>query len=126
MWNVKTGDIFLCQCGDINGSSVQGGLRPVMVVQSQDYNKHSPIVVVAIITTSIKKTYMPTHIVLPENTGLKHRSMVELEQIRTIAKQQLGMYIGSVTDEQTLKDIKAGIEVMFDTQSIGRNNNENV
>ncbi len=114
LWNVKTGDIFLYNYGeDHDGSSVQSGFRPVIVVQAKDFNKHAPTVIVAAVTSSIKKTYMPSHIVLPDNIGLKYKSMVALEQLRTISKDQLGMYIGTVTDEEILSQIRAGISVMF-------------
>ena len=55
--NVRWGDIYYCDLGVTNGS-VQSGMRPVLVVQTNRLNESSPTVVVAAITAVKKKTAM--------------------------------------------------------------------
>ena len=57
--NVRWGDIYYCDLGVTNGS-VQSGMRPVLVVQTNRLNESSPTVVVAAITAVKKKTAMNT------------------------------------------------------------------
>lgn len=98
---ISRGDIFMCDFGS-NEGSVQNGIRPVIVLQDDAFNKHSPTIIVAPITTVLKKGYLPSHVYLGKKFGLSRTSMVLLEQIRTINKTELQKYIGTVTDERVL------------------------
>ena len=83
--NIKRGDIFYVDFG-ITVGSVQGRLRPVVILQNDIGNKHSPTLIVATITSkSNKKRELPTHIVF-NMEGLTKESIVQLEQITTIDK----------------------------------------
>lgn len=66
------GDLFYYDFGD-NSGSVQSGERPVLVVQADDYNQNAPTIIVAAVTSVIKKRYLPSHIILGEEFGLKNR-----------------------------------------------------
>ena len=55
------GDLFYYDFGD-NSGSVQSGERPVLVVQADDYNQNAPTIIVAAVTSVIKKRYLPSHI----------------------------------------------------------------
>lgn len=61
-------------------------------------------------TTAIKKRYMPSHIVLGDNFGLREPSMVMLEQIRTVNQSELTKYIGFVDSEYLQKRINVGLK----------------
>ena len=76
--------------------SEQGGIRPVLVVQNNIGNKHSPTIVVAAITSVITKAKLPTHYLITATNGLGKDSLVLLEQVRTIDKKRLGEYIGKL------------------------------
>ena len=94
--NVRWGDIYYCDLGVTNGS-VQSGMRPVLVVQTNRLNESSPTVVVAAITAVKKKTAMNTHIELNTDCGLKEPSMVMLEQLRTVDKAtELDNFVGRI------------------------------
>ena len=110
--NIKRGDIFFYDFGDSKGS-IQSGKRPVLVVQADNFNQNAPTIIVAAITTVIKKQYMPSHIILPDDTGLKQASMVMLEQIRAVNKEDLTQYVGSLLDEKTWKYINNGLKKVF-------------
>ena len=70
--------------------SEQGGIRPVLIVQNDVGNKHSPTIICAAITSRMNKAKLPTHIELStEKYDMDKDSVVLLEQLRTIDKKRL-------------------------------------
>ena len=104
---IKRGHIYLADLGEGYGSE-QGGIRPVLVVQNNKGNKHSPTILVACITSKAhSKHYLPTHYIIPKEVGLKYDSMVMMEQIKVIDESRIIKYIGKQIYEnirQTLND----------------------
>lgn len=113
---VKRGEIYYYDFGG-NEGSIQSGYRPVLVLQGNHFNAYAPTVTVAAITTAMKKRYLPTHVELGPECGLQQPSMVLLEQVRTVNKDMIGKYIGSVDDPNIWKEINRGIRLMFDLYS---------
>ena len=112
---VKRGDVFYADLDPIIGSE-QGGVRPVLVVQNNVGNKYSPTVVVLPIS-SAKKTNMPTHIRICGSKMLPKNSIVLAEQIRTIDRNRLQNYVGSIGLEVMAKvdqAVKISIGVSVD------------
>ena len=96
-WVYRRGDIY---CADLNPviGSEQGGVRPVVVIQNDIGNVHSPTLIVATVTTRIrKKEKMPTHFLIQDNPAFREASVVQLEQLRTIDKCRIDSYLGKVT-----------------------------
>ena len=60
---VKRGDIYYADLSPVVGSE-QGGMRPVLIVQNDTGNRHSPTVIAAAITSQMGKARLPTHIEL--------------------------------------------------------------
>jgi mRNA interferase MazF len=106
---VKRGEMYYADLSPTIGSE-QSGIRPVLIIQNDVGNRHSPTVVVAAITGKSKKTAMPTHYLLPAGNGLEFPSQVLLEQVRTIDKARLQGYIGTL-DDTTMKGIDRAIAV---------------
>ncbi len=113
---IKRGNVFYAALDPIIGSE-QGGIRPVLVVQNNVGNKYSPTVVVLPIS-SAKKTNMPTHIRIFSTKILLKNSVILAEQIRTIERNRLQNYVGSVGMEVMAKVDKA-LKI-----SMGVNDNE--
>ena len=89
---VQRGDIYYAKLGKTKGS-VQGKSRPVVVLQNNIGNKHSPTLIVATITSKTrKKRNLPTHVLI-QAEKLPMRSVVQLEQITTIDKKQLIRFV---------------------------------
>lgn len=110
---IKWGEIYTCDLGKMKGS-VQCGVRPVLVVQTNKLNSCSPTVVVAVITSVRKREDIASHIPLETDCGLNEPSMVMLEQIRTIDKaEELISYVGRIEDGKTIDKIKDGIRYQF-------------
>ena len=101
---VKRGEVYFANLPDSRNGSIQAGKRPVVVVQTEQLNRHSPTVIVSIITSSIKKTDQNTHVVLPMIHGLPKKSMVEAEQTTTISKDMLTTKMCEL-DEPTMKQV---------------------
>lgn len=96
MTSVKRGDIYYADLSPVIGSE-QGGIRPVLIVQNDVGNKHSPTVIAAAITSKLNKARLPTHIEVDATFyGLAKDSVILLEQIRTIDKRRLKERIGEL------------------------------
>lgn len=86
---IKRGDIFYADLRPVIGSE-QGGVRPVLIIQNDIGNKHSPTVICAAITSQMHKAKLPTHIELSAGKyDLVKDSVILLEQLRTIDKKRL-------------------------------------
>jgi mRNA interferase MazF len=106
---VKRGDIYVADLPiDVEGGSEQQGTRPVLVIQNNLGNLHSPTVIIAPISSRMHKARrLPTHVILECRSRL---CFVELEQIRTIDKRRLRTHIGQI-DEETQSRVNQAIKV---------------
>ena len=87
--SIKRGDIFYADLSPVVGSE-QGGLRPVLIIQNDVGNRHSPTVICAAITSKMNKAKLPTHIELNASKyDMDKDSVILLEQLRTIDKKRL-------------------------------------
>ena len=94
MTKIRRGDVFFAELDPVVGSE-QGGVRPVLVIQNDIGNQHSPTTIVAAITGQMCKAKLPTHVDLAgRENGLSKNSVVLVEQIRTIDKQRLRISMG--------------------------------
>ena len=110
--NVKRGDIFYADLSPVVGSE-QGGTRPVLIIQNDTGNRHSPTVIAAAITSQTRKARLPTHISLTGSSyGLSKDSVVLLEQIRTIDKRRLREHMGRL-DDALMNQVDNAIAVSF-------------
>ena len=88
------GDMYYADLGQGVGSE-QNGYRPVLIIQNNTGNQHSPTVIIAAITSKTdEKPKLPTHYYMDAECGLQLPSVVLLEQLRTIDKGRLESYIG--------------------------------
>lgn len=98
-FDIKKGDIFYADLGETVGCE-QKGMRPVVIIQNNVGNKYSPTVIVAAITSSMRKTSLPVHIeISAQESNLPFESIILLEQVRTIDKSRLKYKISSLRHE---------------------------
>ena len=110
---VRRGDMYYADLSPVIGSE-QGGIRPVLVIQNDVGNKHSPTVIVSAITSQQNKSKLPTHIELDSyKLGLKSDSILLTEQIRTIDKSRLKEKIGHIDDNKIMNRINNALGVSF-------------
>lgn len=95
---IKRGHIYYVDFGQQPGSAVHG-IRPAIVLQNDTGNRHAPTVIVAAITSEIKKLRQPTHVVINIQSGLPKQSMILLEQIVTVDKQTIGKHLGCASED---------------------------
>ena len=86
---MRRGDVYYADLRPVIGSE-QGGIRPVLIIQNDVGNKHSPTVICAAITSKLEKAKFPTHITISSNMyDMEKDSVILLEQLRTIDKKRL-------------------------------------
>lgn len=107
---IRRGDIFFADLSPVVGSE-QGGTRPVLILQNNIGNQYSPTTIVAAITSRIAKAKLPTHVEMEaEISGLEKKSVVLLEQIRTIDKSRLMEKVSTLNDE-LMEKVNQAIEI---------------
>lgn len=107
---IKRGDIYYADLRPVVGSE-QGGVRPVLIIQNDIGNKHSPTVICAAITSKMNKAKLPTHVELnTRRCAMVKDSVILLEQLRTIDKQRLKEKICHI-DEDLLRRVDAALLV---------------
>lgn len=93
------GEVYYADLEPVFGHE-QGGVRPVLIVQNDMGNYHSPtIIVIAVTRKTGKKPLQPTHVLLDDAEGLAP-SLFMSEVIRTIDKRRVRNYVGRLTEEQ--------------------------
>ena len=96
---IRRGDIYYADLRPVVGSE-QGGVRPVLIIQNDVGNKHSPTVICAAITSRMNKAKLPTHVELnTRRCAMIKDSVILLEQLRTIDKQRLKEKICHIDEE---------------------------
>ena len=110
---IKRGDIFYADLSPVVGSE-QGGIRPVLIIQNDVGNRHSPTVICAAITSKMNKAKLPTHIEVDAvKYHLVKNSVVLLEQIRTIDKQRLKDFICHV-DKKLMFQVEEALKISLE------------
>lgn len=99
MKQIKRGEIYFADLSPAVGSE-QDGVRPVLILQNDRGNRHSPTTIAAAITSKTEKTELPTHVHIRAE-GLERESVVLLEQLRTIDRTRLCGYAGRL-DRDTM------------------------
>ena len=102
-WRYLRGDIYYADMESHIGSE-QGGKRPVVVLQNNIGNRHSPTLIVATVTTRTeKKKNQPTHVLVDSNPAFEEPSMILLEQIFTIDKFRIERFMGYASKAEMLR-----------------------
>ena len=110
---VRRGDIFYADLSPVVGSE-QGGIRPVLIIQNDVGNRHSPTVICAAITSRMNKAKLPTHVEIDASKyQIVKNSVILLEQIRTIDKQRLKDMVCHL-DKDIMNKVDEALKVSFE------------
>lgn len=110
---IRRGDIFYADLRPVIGSE-QGGVRPVLIIQNDTGNKHSPTVICAAITSQMNKAKLPTHVELDSKQyNMIKDSVILLEQLRTIDKKRLKDKVCHL-DKEILQKVNQALKVSLD------------
>ena len=91
-WQPKIGEVYVMNFG--GSGSEQSGMRPGVVFQNNVGNTYSPNIIALPLTSAIKKTGQPTHVLLKAaETGLRVDSVVLCENPERMSKEKVGRFI---------------------------------
>ena len=115
---ISRGDIYYADLSPVIGSE-QGGIRPVLVLQNNKGNKFSTTVIVAPISSKLTKNPIPTHVII-RCDSLEKKSVILLEQIRTIDKVRFQEKLGTL-DDYFMKKVNEAIKTSLDLKQFSLN-----
>ena len=108
--DIYRGDIFWADLSGYIGSE-QTGPRPVLIIQNESGNTHSPTTMIAPLTSKHKPS-LPTHLLLtPDDCGILHDSTVLCEQMRVIDKTRLRRKLGKVISPNKIEEINRKLKI---------------
>lgn len=112
----RRGDIYFVNCGCDTSSSLQCGVRPVLVVSNDQANAHSPVVTVVPLTGQTrKKNTLPTHVLIPcsKRHGLTKPSIALAEQVTAIDKSKLVERRGHIKDHRIMAKVTTALQIQI-------------
>jgi mRNA interferase MazF len=90
----RRGEIYLVSFDPTIGHEIQK-TRPAVVIQNDISNQHSPITIVAAISSQFSEPPFPREVIIePEESGLPKRSAVIVNQIRSVDRRRLQKRLG--------------------------------
>ena len=106
----KRGEVYFADLNPVRGRE-QGGHRPVLIIQNDIGNRHSPVTIVAAITSSVVQWAYPTEVRLAAGQGgLPKDSAVLLNQIKTIDTDRLEQRLGQL-DGGAMRQVDEAIRI---------------
>ncbi|MDD3238536.1 MAG: type II toxin-antitoxin system PemK/MazF family toxin [Lachnospira sp.] len=113
---IKRGDIvFVDNPQQTPHGNVVCGNHPAVVIQNDAGNEHSNNLIVAYLTSQLKRLELPTHVVIQWYQGLKKVSVVQAEQLATISKED----VISVIDHLRMEDMVRVDKALVASLAIG-------
>ncbi len=93
----KRGDVYLVNFDPTLGAEIRK-TRPALIVQNDIANRHSPITIVAALTSQFEAPLYPAEVLVPAREGgLQADSVVLLNQLRSMDKLRLIRRLGRLT-----------------------------
>ena len=113
----RRGDVYLVSFDPTTGSEISK-TRPALVLQNNIANRHSPITIVAAITSQFEEPLYPTEVlvIVPEG-GLDRNSVVLLNQLRSIDRARLIRRLGGLKSD-TMSQVDRAIRISFGLERI--------
>jgi mRNA interferase MazF len=111
---IRQGDLYWVDLGMPRGSA-PGYRRPVIVVQNNVFNiSRLSTVLICPLTTNLRLGGMPGNVLMADGeAGIPKQSIVNVTQVATIEKAELGEYIGTVSPRR-LREILNGIALVLE------------
>ena len=114
---VLRGDLYYADLSPVIGSE-QGGLRPVLIVQNNTGNRHSPTVIVAAITSRTTKAKLPTHVPVTREEYIGQLSPGQMELADTALLTSFGLKRETAVRDRTPVTVRTAVPSrMYSMQS---------
>ena len=110
---IERGEVWWADLGDPDGSE-PGYRRPVVIVQSDAFNRSRLRTVIAVLLmTNVRLVEAPGNVLLPAKaTGLSRDSVANVSQVMTVDRDFLLEHAGRVRG-QLLKDVDRGLRLVL-------------
>ncbi len=110
---MRRGEVWWASLSEPAGSG-PGFRRPVLVVQSNDFNESTiRTTICAVVTSNLRLAEAPGNVRLLRGMGgLSRESVINVSQLLTLDKQLLTARVGRVPPE-TLRNVDAGIKLVL-------------
>ncbi|MFH1177548.1 MAG: type II toxin-antitoxin system PemK/MazF family toxin [Acidobacteriota bacterium] len=106
------GEIWLVDLDPVRGRE-QAGKRPALVVSTDVFN-HGPAELVLLLPITTKDKCIPLHIaVSAAGSGLRERSFVKCEDLRSVSRDRLTTHLGAVGPD-TLADVEDRLRILLE------------
>jgi len=111
---IRRGEIWWADLPEPTASE-PGFRRPVLVVQSDDFNRSRiATAIVVVITSNLKLTGAPGNVFLPQKaTGLSKDSVANVSQVLTLNKSFLSEKISELPN-YLLEQVEVGLRLVMD------------
>jgi len=110
MARILRGDIFWADLNPVRGSE-QGGLRPVLVLSHDVFNRRSGTVIAVAVTSQPQRAGFPLSLEI-RSTKLPKQSWVKISQIRTLSTERLGKRLARVSPEELATVVEGLLEIL--------------
>ena len=107
----RRGEVYLVSFDPAEGAEIQK-TRPALILQNDIGNQHSPVTIVAAVTSNVLRRGPTSVLVNAPEGGLTVDSLILLNQIRTIDKRRLRKRLG-VLRSATMKQVDQAIMISF-------------
>jgi mRNA interferase MazF len=110
---VSRGEVWRADLAPTRGTE-QSGVRPILIVQTDRANPHSPHTIIVPFTTRIRQKLLPSHVLIPAGEGgLAQDSVALCEQIRVVDRSRLIARLGDLS-AQRMVEISDALKVILD------------
>jgi mRNA interferase MazF len=110
MGNILRGEIRWAELNPTVGRE-QRGLRPVLILSDNTFNKFSGTVIAVALTSQKQKAEFPLTLKLASKE-LPKESWVKISQIRTLSTKRIGDKIAEATNNEVVKVIEGLNEIL--------------
>ena len=109
----QRGEVWIVNFDPTVGAEIKKS-RPALILQNDIANEHSPITIVAAITSKFDEKLYPTEVLTSQREGgLAQESVALLNQIRSIDKQRLVKKLG-IVQNKTLREVEKAIKISLE------------
>ena len=106
------GEVWLVDLNPTKGHE-QAGIRPGLVVSNDIFN-HGPAGLVVLLPLTTRDRGIPLHVgIEPPEAGLRERSFVKCEDVRSVAKERLVSRWGTVSST-TVEEVEDRMRILLD------------